>query len=74
MGKKHSAVVLLEDIEDQLAEKFVAICPVKVFDIEDIGKDHELAHSVGNAKKGKDERMQYHYDCPRNVAQVIPNV
>ncbi|KAI5321339.1 PREDICTED: DNA-directed RNA [Prunus dulcis] len=31
-------IVLLEDIEDQQAEKLVAICPVKVFDIEDIGK------------------------------------
>ncbi|CAL9022186.1 unnamed protein product, partial [Prunus brigantina] len=31
-------VVLLEDIEDQVAEKLVAIFPVTVFDIEDIGK------------------------------------
>ncbi|KAI5325091.1 hypothetical protein L3X38_034165 [Prunus dulcis] len=27
-----------QSIEDQVAEKLVAICPVKVFDIEDIGK------------------------------------
>ncbi|ONH99346.1 hypothetical protein PRUPE_6G025800 [Prunus persica] len=36
-------IVLLEDIEDQQAEKLVAICPVKVFDIEDIGKGKKRA-------------------------------
>ncbi|CAL9017908.1 unnamed protein product [Prunus brigantina] len=36
-------VVLLEDIEDQVAEKLVAIFPVTVFDIEDIGKGKKRA-------------------------------
>lgn len=31
-------VVLLRDIEDDEAEALVKKCPVKVFDIEDIGK------------------------------------
>lgn len=31
-------VVLLRDIEDDEAEELVKKCPVKVFDIEDIGK------------------------------------
>ncbi|BBG99166.1 transposable element gene [Prunus dulcis] len=75
------SVVLLEDIEDQVAEKPVAICPVKVFDIEDIGKGKKRATIarpractlIGNAEKGRDGRMQYHYGCPKNVAQVIAN-
>ncbi|KAI3970409.1 hypothetical protein MKX01_024056 [Papaver californicum] len=31
-------VVLLQDIEDELAEELVKKCPAKVFDIEDLGK------------------------------------
>ncbi|KAK9941181.1 hypothetical protein M0R45_017800 [Rubus argutus] len=36
-------VILLKDIEDQMAEKLVATCPVKVFDIEDIGNGKKRA-------------------------------
>lgn len=31
-------VILLQDIEDEEAQKLVNKCPVNVFDIEDIGK------------------------------------
>lgn len=30
--------MLLQEIEDEIAEELVKKCPVKVFDIEDIGK------------------------------------
>ncbi|KAJ0101669.1 hypothetical protein Patl1_03882 [Pistacia atlantica] len=36
-------VVLLEDVEDEDAEKLVNTCPVKVFDIEDIGNGKKKA-------------------------------
>ncbi|XP_050367872.1 uncharacterized protein LOC126786172 [Argentina anserina] len=36
-------VIILKDIEDEQAEKLVATCPVKVFDIEDIGKGKKRA-------------------------------
>ncbi|KAJ8748240.1 hypothetical protein K2173_000648 [Erythroxylum novogranatense] len=36
-------VVLLEDIEDEMAEELKAKCPVGVFDIEDVGKDKRRA-------------------------------
>ncbi|XP_009791015.1 uncharacterized protein [Nicotiana sylvestris] len=36
-------VVLLQDIEDDEAEELVKKCPVKVFDIEDIGKGKKRA-------------------------------
>ncbi|KZV36216.1 hypothetical protein F511_14234 [Dorcoceras hygrometricum] len=36
-------VVLLQDIEDEKAEELVKKCPVKVFDIEDIGKGRKKA-------------------------------
>ncbi|PRQ35101.1 putative DNA-directed RNA polymerase [Rosa chinensis] len=36
-------VIILKDIEDELAEKLVATCPVKVFDIEDIGNGKKRA-------------------------------
>ncbi|XP_073047932.1 uncharacterized protein [Primulina eburnea] len=36
-------VVLLQDIEDEEAEELVKKCPVKVFDIEDIGKGRKRA-------------------------------
>ncbi|XP_073153603.1 uncharacterized protein [Henckelia pumila] len=36
-------VVLLQDIEDEKAEELVKKCPVKVFDIEDIGKGRKRA-------------------------------
>ncbi|MCD7459865.1 DNA-directed RNA polymerase protein, partial [Datura stramonium] len=36
-------VVLLRDIEDDEAEALVKKCPVKVFDIEDIGKGKKRA-------------------------------
>jgi len=38
----------LEDIEDQMAEKLAAICPVNVFDIE--GKGWENAMSLRSKK------------------------
>ncbi|XP_027336559.1 DNA-directed RNA polymerases I and III subunit RPAC1 [Abrus precatorius] len=36
-------VILLEDVEDELAEELTKKCPVKVFDIEDIGKGRRRA-------------------------------
>ncbi|XP_042005602.1 DNA-directed RNA polymerases I and III subunit rpac1-like [Salvia splendens] len=36
-------IVLLEEIVDEKAEELVMKCPVKVFDIEDIGKDRKRA-------------------------------
>lgn len=32
----------MEDVEDEDAEKLVNTCPVKVFDIEDIGKGKDF--------------------------------
>ncbi|KAB2604992.1 DNA-directed RNA polymerases I and III subunit rpac1-like [Pyrus ussuriensis x Pyrus communis] len=36
-------VIISQDIEDEMAEKLVATCPVKVFDIEDIGNGKKRA-------------------------------
>lgn len=36
-------VVLLQDVEDERAEKLVKTCPVNVFDIEDVGNDKKRA-------------------------------
>ncbi|KAL5548689.1 hypothetical protein UlMin_003920 [Ulmus minor] len=36
-------VVLLQEVEDEVAEELVQKCPVKVFDIEDIGKGKKRA-------------------------------
>ncbi|XP_010534813.1 PREDICTED: DNA-directed RNA polymerases I and III subunit RPAC1 [Tarenaya hassleriana] len=36
-------VVLLEEVEDELAEQLVKTCPLNVFDIEDIGKGRKRA-------------------------------
>lgn len=35
--------MLLQDIEDELAEELVKKCPAKVFDIEDLGKGKQSA-------------------------------
>ncbi|KAL6204134.1 hypothetical protein ACLB2K_021402 [Fragaria x ananassa] len=43
-------VIILKDIEDEMAEKLVATCPVKVFDIEDIGNGKKKA-TVARARK-----------------------
>lgn len=36
-------VVLLEDVQDELAEELVEKCPVKVFDVEDLSKGRKRA-------------------------------
>ncbi|VVA90827.1 unnamed protein product [Arabis nemorensis] len=36
-------VVLLEEVEDELAERLVNVCPQNVFDIEDMGKGRKRA-------------------------------
>ncbi|KAK1272765.1 hypothetical protein QJS04_geneDACA016493 [Acorus gramineus] len=50
LGKTHAkwspvatAVVLLEEVEDEMAVELVNKCPVKVFDIEDVGKGQKKA-------------------------------
>ncbi|CAI8596776.1 unnamed protein product [Vicia faba] len=42
-------VILMKDVKDDLAEELVSKCPVKVFDIEDIGKGRRKA-TVVNAR------------------------